>query len=259
MNYALITGASSGIGYELALLFAKNGHNLILVARQENKLLQLADDLKTNYKIEIQIISLDLSRTDAAREIIEQVQEKSIHVNYLVNNAGFYVKGPFSETSWEAEQKLIELQCLQYTQLIKLFLPAMLQHKKGGVLNIGSTGSFVPGPFNAVYCASKSFVLNLSEALAQEVSGTGVTISALCPGRTNTTFQNLSKRNRSIFFQTMEPSKVAQVGYNSFMKGKRVIIPGWPYKIQVFLMRFIPRCMVTRLTSSISSTNSFLI
>ncbi len=259
MNYALITGASSGIGYELALLFAKNGHNLILVARRENKLLQLVDKLKTNYKIETQIIFLDLSRTDAAREIFRQVHEKSVHVNYLVNNAGFYVKGPFSETLWEAERNLIELQCLQYTQLIKLFLPAMLQHNKGGILNIGSTGSFVPGPFNAVYCASKSFVLNLSEALAQEVSGTGVTISALCPGRTNTTFQNLRNRNRSVFFPTMEPSRVAQIGYHSFMKGKRVIIPGWTYKIQVALTRFIPRGIVTRLTSSISSINSLLI
>ncbi len=256
MNYALITGASSGIGYELALLFAQNGHNLILVARHEDKLLQLANDLRKNYKIDILVISLDLSHIDAAKAICEQVQGKSIRVNYLVNNAGFYVEGPFSETSWEAERELIELQCLQHTQLIKLFLPAMLQQNKGGILNIGSTGSFVPGPFNAVYCASKSFVLSLSEALAQEVSGTGVTVTALCPGRTNTTFQNLSENNWSILFPTMEPSKVAQVGYHALMKGKRVIIPGWLYKIQVFLMRFIPRDMVTRLTGSISNTNS---
>ncbi|MCD4735720.1 MAG: SDR family oxidoreductase, partial [Bacteroidales bacterium] len=188
MNYALITGVSSGIGYELALLFAKNGHNLILVSRQGNKLIQLADDLKKNYLIKILIISLDLSRTDAAEEIFGQVQEKSIHVNYLVNNAGFYVKGAFYETSWEIEQSLIQLQCLNHTQLTKLFLPAMIKQGKGGILNICSTGSFVPGPYNAVYCAAKSFVLSFSEAIAAEVSGTGVKVTALCPGGTNTNF-----------------------------------------------------------------------
>ena len=248
MNYALITGASSGIGYELALLFAKNGHNLILVARQENKLIQLADDLKKNYLIKILIISLDLSRTDAAEEIFGQVQEKSIHVNYLVNNAGFYVKGAFSETSWEKEQKLIQLQCLNHTQLTKLFLPAMLKQGKGGILNICSTGSFVPGPYNAVYCAAKSFVLSFSEAIAEEVSGSGVTITALCPGGTNTDFQDFSKKRKSIFFPIMKASRVAKTGYKALMKGKRVVIPGMCNKIQVFLIRFIPRNLVSKLT-----------
>jgi len=250
MNYALITGASSGIGYELALLFAKNGHNLILVARQKNKLLQLADELKKNYKIETLIFSLDLSHTNGAEEIFGQVKEKSIHVNYLVNNAGFYVKGAFSETSWEEEQKLVQLQCLNHTQLTKLFLPAMLKQGKGGILNIGSTASFVPGPFNAVYCAAKSFVLSFSEAIAEEVSGSGVTITALCPGGTNTAFQDLSKRGKSIFFPTMKASRVAKTGYKALMKGKRVIIPGMGYKIQVFFIRFIPRNLVSKLTGS---------
>ena len=248
MNYALITGASSGIGYELALLFAKNGHNLILVARQENKLLQLADDLKRNYLIEILITSLDLSRTDAAEEIFGQVQEKSIHVNYLVNNAGFYVKGIFSETSWEKEQKLIQLQCLNHTQLTKLFLPAMIKQGKGGILNICSTGSFVPGPYNAVYCAAKSFVLSFSEAIAEEVSGSGITITALCPGGTNTDFQDFSKRRESGFFPIMKASKVAKIGYRAMVKGDRVAIPGISNKIQVFLIRFIPRNLVSKLT-----------
>lgn len=248
MNYALITGASSGIGYELALLFAKNEHNLILVARQENKLIQLADDLKKNYLIKILIISLDLSRTDAAEEIFGQVQEKSIHVNYLVNNAGFYVKSAFSETSWEKEQKLIQLQCLNHTQLTKLFLPAMLKQGKGGILNICSTGSFVPGPYNAVYCAAKSFVLSFSEAIAEEVLGSGVTITALCPGGTNTDFQDFTKRRKSIFFPIMKASRVAKTGYRALMKGKRVVIPGVCNKIQVFLIRFIPRNLVSKLT-----------
>jgi len=248
MNYTLITGASSGIGYELALLFAKNGHNLILVARQENKLRQLAEALKKNFKIEALTLSFDLSDPNVAEEIFKQVKEKSLSVNYLVNNAGFYVKGNFSETVWGEEQNLIQLQCLTHTQLIKLFLPVMLKRGSGGILNVASTGSFVPGPFNAVYCAAKSFVLSFSEALTEEVSGFGIKVTVLCPGGTYTDFQDFSKMKKSIFFPIMEPSRVAAIGYKALMKGKRVVIPGMANKIQVFLMRFIPRNFVSKLT-----------
>jgi len=251
MSYVLITGASSGIGYELALLFAKNGYNLILIARQKNKLLHVAGELKKNCGIEALILSIDLSHPDSATEIWRQVHEKSIPVRYLINNAGFYVKGSFSNTSWEEEQSLIQLQCLNYTRLIKLFLPAMIKQGKGGILNIGSTGSFVPGPYNAVYCAAKSFVLSLSEALAEEISDSEVTISALCPGGTDTAFQDMSKVRKSIFFPTMEASRVARIGYNGLMKGKRVIIPGLRNKIQVFLTRFLPRNLVTKSAGSV--------
>ncbi|NQT96310.1 MAG: SDR family oxidoreductase [Candidatus Marinimicrobia bacterium] len=248
MSFALITGASSGIGYELAPLFAKNRYDLILVSRQGNRLVQLADGLKKKYTIEILNIPIDLSHTNAAEEIFRLVQEKIISVNYLVNNAGFYVKGAFTETSWEEAQKLIQLQCLNHTQLTKLFLPDMLKRGKGGILNVGSTGSFVPGPYNAVYCAAKSFVLSFSEALAEEVSGSGVAVTALCPGGTYTGFQDFSKRRKSIFFPTMEASRVAEVGYKALMKGKRIVIPGLANKIQVFLMRFIPRNLISKLT-----------
>jgi len=249
MNYALITGASSGIGHELTLLFAKNGYNLILVARQENKLVQLADDLRKNFKIEILIIPIDLSFPDVAGEIFRLVEEKSISVSYLVNNACFYVKSAFSETIWENEQKLIQLQCLNHTHLTKLFLPGILKRGKGGILNVGSTGSFVPGPYNAVYCAAKSFVLSFSEALAEEVSGSGVTVTALCPGGTKTAFQDFSKRRKSIFFPTMKASRVAEAGYKALMQNKRVVIPGMANKIQVFLMRFIPGNLVSKLAA----------
>ena len=162
MNYALITGASSGIGYELALLFAKNKHNLILVSRNENKLKELANKLKDNYKIETHYIPIDLNNINSAEEIYKYLQGKSIIVNYLVNNAGFYIKGAFHETLWEEEQNLIIQQCITHTQLTKLLLPHMIEKNQGGILNIGSTGSFVPGPYNAIYCAAKSFVLMYS-------------------------------------------------------------------------------------------------
>jgi len=248
MNYTLITGASSGIGFELAQLFAKNRHNLILVSRREDKLKQLAIDLKKTYKIKILTLSLDLSHTNATEEIFRQVKEKTISVNYLVNNAGFYVKGAFSETSWEEEEKLIQLQCLNHTHFTKQFLPDMIKKGKGGILNVASTGSFVPGPYNAIYCAIKSFVLSFSEALAEEVSGSGITITALCPGGTYTNFQDFSKRKKSFIFPIMEASKVAEIGYKALMKGKRIAIPGMANKIQVFFMRFIPRNLVSKLT-----------
>ncbi|KPK86741.1 MAG: hypothetical protein AMS27_04375 [Bacteroides sp. SM23_62_1] len=251
MNYALVTGASSGIGYELCLLFARNGYNLILVARKEDKLRHIANDLENNYKIKTLLIPIDLSHKNAAEKIFSQVQEKSITINYLVNNAGFYVKGAFSETSWEEEQGIIQLQCLNHIRLTKLFLPGMLKCGKGGILNVGSTGSFVPGPYNAVYCASKSFVLSFSEALAQEVADSGITVTALCPGGTYTAFQKFDKRKKSILFPVMKASRVAEIGYKSLMKGKRVVIPGRMNKIQVFFIRFIPRNFIVRLTGSI--------
>lgn len=252
MNYTLITGASSGIGYELALQFAKHGYNLILVARQENKLKHLAETLKKNFKVEALTVSIDLCQPNVAEEIYRLIRDKSININYLVNNAGFYVKGGFAETAWEDEENLIQLQCLTHTQLIKLFLPDMLKRGSGGLLIVASTGSFVPGPFNAAYCAAKSFVLSFSEALSEEVSGSGIKVTALCPGGTNTNFQDFSKRKKSVFFPIMEPSRVAATGYKALKKGKRVVIPGMANRIQVFLMRFIPRNFVSKLKASVA-------
>jgi short-subunit dehydrogenase len=249
-SYALITGASSGIGLELAQLFARNGHNLILISRQKNKLQQIANNFEKDYKIRVLVIPKDLSNVDAARIIFRLVKEKSIAVNYLVNNAGFYVKGAFSDTSWEDEQRLIQIQCSTHTQLTKLFLPEMLKQGKGGILNIGSTGSFVPGPFNAVYCAVKSFVLSFSEAIAEEVKGSGVTVTTLCPGGTETAFQPIDNRRKSMFIPVAKASIVAQKGFRALMKGKRIAVPGVTNKILVTLVRFIPRCIITRLSGS---------
>jgi len=249
MDYTLITGASSGIGFELARIFTQNGHNLVLVSRNENKLKKISDNLKKDFAQNILIIPIDLSNIDAAKEILKQLKEKSIEVNYLVNNAGFYVKGSFSDNSWDDEQKLIQLQCISHTELTKLLLPNMLKKGKGGILNVGSTGSFVPGPYNAIYCATKSFVLSFSEALAEELSGTGITVTALCPGGTTTAFQQLNHHRNSFLFPIMKASVVAQAGYKALMKGKRLAIPGLTNKFQVMLIRFIPRKLVTKLTS----------
>ncbi|HNS17682.1 MAG TPA: SDR family oxidoreductase [Bacteroidales bacterium] len=253
MNYALITGASSGIGYELAKRFAKNGYDVILVARQENKLVQFARELEKEYTIHARVMAIDVSRPDAANEISKWIQDKSLTVDYLVNNAGFYVKGAFSETRWEDEQKMILMQCLNHTRLTKLLLPGMLVRGRGGILNIGSTGSFVPGPYNAVYCAVKSFVLSFSEALAEEVACSGVTVTALCPGGIRTTFQDLNNRRGAFFFPVMDPVKVAETGFNALMNGKRLVVPGMANKIQVFMVRFIPRKIAARFSAYLSA------
>lgn len=146
MNYTLITGASRGIGYELAVQFAKQGHNLVLVSRDESKLNLVSGFLENTYRIKTLIIPCDLSLPGAADDVYEKVLERGFKVDYVVNNAGFYVSGDFSETSWDAEQKLIQLQCIVHTRLIKLFLPEMISRGRGGILNVASTGSFVPVP-----------------------------------------------------------------------------------------------------------------
>jgi len=246
MEYTLITGSSSGIGYELAKKFAEHGDSLILVARQKNKLQQVAKELTDNHNIKTLIIQQDLSLPNAADIIFRQVEEWNVPVYNLVNNAGFYIHGSFAKTLWEKEQELIQLQCINHIKLVKLFLPEMLKRKVGGILNVCSTGSFMPGPYNTVYCAAKSFMLHFSEALAQELAGTGIKITALCPGGINTSFQDLSNRKQSFFNPLMDAPAVAKSGYNAFMKGKRVVIPGLTNKMQVFALRFFPRRFVAK-------------
>ena len=249
MSYALITGASSGIGYELAKLFAKDSHNLVLVARREDRLRQLSRDLENNYQIKTLVIPKDLSQPRSAQEIFDLLDQNEITIDYLINNAGFIVYGCFSDTNWSEESKMIQLHIETLTHLIKLFLPEMLSRKNGKILNIGSTGSFVPGPFNAVYCATKNYILSLSEAIAEELAGTGVTVTALCPGGTKTEFaEKASVKNSSgNFFQSMEAEQVAKIGYQALMKGKRAVVPGMLNKMQIFSIRFIPRILATKL------------
>jgi len=249
-EFALITGASSGIGLHLAQIFAENGFSLILVARNKDRLNALAEEIKKKYKVDVLAISKDLSQGESAEDLFKEVKEEGVEVKYLINNAGFYVKGKFSETSMEETQKLIQLQCLTHTRLTRLFLTGMLERGEGGILNTGSTGSFVPGPFNAVYCAVKAYVLSFSQAIAEELSGSGVKVTALCPGGTHTSFQDTGKRKNSVFFPLLEPSKVARAGYKGLMKGKRIVIPGFGYKLQVFLIRFVPGKLMVKLAAT---------
>ncbi len=246
---ALITGASSGIGYELSKLFAREGYNLVLVARNKQKLEKSADELKEKFGVYVKSISKDLSVAASPKEIFDELQKESVHIDVLVNNTGFGVYGHFSETDLEKEMKMIQLNLISLTELTKLFLPEMLKQKNGRILNIGSIGSFVPGTLNAVYCATKAYVLSFSEAIAEELNGTGVTVSCLCPGATRTRFTEAAQYLdiRLFKFGAMEAKTVAEIGYNGLIKGRRVVIPGAYNRLQMFLARFTPRKILAKI------------
>jgi uncharacterized protein len=250
---ALITGASSGIGYELAGLFAKSGHDLVLVARNEQRLARLAEELRQRFGVNVTVLVKDLSSAAAAEEILVELQNRSLHVDILVNNAGFGEYGPFHETSLERDLQMIQVNVTALTQLTKLLLPGMLKRNSGKILNIGSTASFAPGPFVAVYSASKAYVLSFSEAPAEELKGTGVTVTVLCPGSTETEFAERAKMTDSRIFQgrLMSARKVAEIGFRALIEGKTTVIPGRANKLLVFSQRFAPRKMVARISRNL--------
>jgi short-subunit dehydrogenase len=242
---ALITGASGGIGYELANLFAKNGHDLVLVARNADKLKEIAEDLQVKYRNTVHIVPMNLSNADTPNELYYYLERNSIQVAYLVNNAGFGTHGKFSEIELQEQLDLVQLNITTLTHLSRLFIPGMLKRKYGGILNIASTAAFQPGPLMATYYASKSYVLFLSEALASEMKGTGVWVTALCPGPTATGFQQRAGIEKTTLVKKtgmmMDVEKVAKIGYHGFMKKKSLIIPGVVNRVFAQGIRFSPR------------------
>ncbi|MEK7395724.1 MAG: SDR family oxidoreductase [Candidatus Poribacteria bacterium] len=241
---ALITGASSGIGLELCRILAKNDFNLVLVARSKKKLEELAEEITSLHSVEVLVLPEDLSDPTAPKRILNALSSKHILIHILVNNAGFGVHGPFVSTSIERECEMIGLNILALTRLTKLFLPGMLSRGEGAILNVASTGAFQPGPFIAAYFATKAYVLSLTEAIAAEVAGSGVKISALCPGPTRTGFQKAARMEGSRMFgkiNVLDAQRVAQEGYRGLISGKRMIIPGLLNKILYFATRLFPR------------------
>jgi hypothetical protein len=248
---ALITGASSGIGYELSKLFAQDGYDLVVVARNKQKLNKLAKEFERRYRIKVEVISKDLSIPSSPKEIFEEI--RSIEV--LVNNAGFTTYGPFYETDLQKELEMIQVNLVSLTHLTKLFLREMIKRGHGKILNIGSTGSFVPCPLTAVYGATKAYVLSFSNALAEELEGTGITVTVLCPGATRTEFFKRAKMEgtRANKWMVMDARRVAEIGYKALMEGKRIVIPGIFNNFQIFLSRFVPRRRVAKIVKSIMS------
>jgi short-subunit dehydrogenase len=231
---ALITGASAGIGLELARIFAKDGYNLVLVARNKKKLEELAGELNASHSIQICVLARDLSLPGAAQEIFDEVQQAGITVDMLVNNAGIQVYGEFKDSDLARQMELIQVNLVSLTQLSRLFIPGMVSRRRGRIMNLGSTGSYAPGVLNAVYCATKAYILSFSEGLAAELYGSGVTVTAVCPGGTETEFANRAGiENVRLFRYTMSARRVAELGYRAFMKGRQVIVTGLANQLQV--------------------------
>lgn len=234
----LITGPTSGIGYELAKIFAADGYRLVLVSRRKEELKRVAAELQPDATI----ISADLSDQKAPVEVVTQLTEQSVEIDCLVNNAGFGLRGAFTETDLTKELDMIQLNIAALTHLTKLLLPGMLKRKSGRILNIASTAAFQPGPFMAVYYATKAYVLSFSEALAEELRGTGVTVTALCPGPTKTLFQDRAAvGDVPLFRRTMAADVVAQIGYKALLAGRPVVIAGVQNAIGAWLGRLLPR------------------
>jgi short-subunit dehydrogenase len=236
---ALITGASVGIGRDLAELFARDGHHLVLTARNESQLQELAAKLRDRYHINVDVIVQDLSVAGASQRIFEQ----SKSIDYLVNNAGFGTHGPFAEADVASQLAMLQVNVVALTHLTRLFLPGMLKRRSGRIMNVASVAAFLPGPLMAVYYATKAYVLSFSEALASEVAGGGVTVTALCPGPTKTEFQIRAGIANSRLFErgAMSSEKAARLGYEAMMKGKRTIVTGFSNKLSAFGTRFVPR------------------
>jgi short-subunit dehydrogenase len=246
---ALVTGASGGIGEELARILARHGHDLVLVARSADKLAALAERLELDHGIKVRVIAKDLGRPEAAAELHEALAAEGLAVDVLVNNAGLGLLGKFAEIGIEGDVEMLRLNIEAPTLLTRLFLPSMLERGSGRILNLASTAGFQPGPLMAVYYATKAYVLSFSEALANEVAGTGVTVTALCPGPTETGFASRAGSEQSRLFKgrTMDARTVAEAGYAALMAGKPVVIPGFRNRILAFGVRLTPRRVVTQI------------
>jgi short-subunit dehydrogenase len=248
---ALITGASSGIGYELAKCFARDGVNLVLVARDETRLGQVAAELRST-SVSVRVVPADLARAVAPSEILDATRAANIDVDFLVNNAGFGSCGPFADSDLRADLDMLQVNMVALVHLTRLYLPGMRQRGSGGVLNVASTAAFQPGPLMAIYYASKAFVLSLTEAIAEELRDTGVTATALCPGPTATDFQRRAKIEHIRLMKSklvmMTARQVAEIGYLAFLEGKVIVIPGLLNKIGAQSVRISPRSMVRKIT-----------
>lgn len=245
---ALITGASSGIGLELAHLFAADGHRLVLLARNRNILRQIADDLQSRYSVEVRIAPKDLSHPAAPAELYQELQEAGLVLDVLVNNAGFGVAGAFQTTDWNTEAEIMQVNMVAATHLTKLFV-SQIRARGGKILNVASTAAFQPGPFMSVYYASKAYLLSFSEALAEELDGSGVTVTCLCPGPVKTNFQRRAYLEGTAMGNsplTVDVRVVARLGYEGMRQGKRIVIPGWKNRVGVEMLRISPRAMVTK-------------
>jgi short-subunit dehydrogenase len=247
---AIITGASSGIGRDLAELFARDGHDLILVARRKDALERLARSLSDRYGVSCDPFVADLSRRLEREHLVARIRTVDQHIDALVNNAGLGTHGYFRETDLERELELIEVNVAAVTHLTKCVLPGMVERRRGRILNVSSVAAFQPGPLMAVYYASKAFVQSFSEAIAEELEGSGVTVTAVVPGPTITEFHaaaGLGPHAPNVGAPAMTSRDVAEAAYRGSVRGKRVVVAGLRNRVAVLVSRVLSRRSMTRL------------
>jgi short-subunit dehydrogenase len=250
----LITGASAGIGTELARVFAAHGHELVLVARRSDRLAALADEIAASGQPRPVVLKADLGQPGAAAWIAGELASRGLEPDYVVNNAGFGLTGAATELSRDEQLAMIDLNVRALTELSLMFVDSLARHR-GGILNLASVAAFLPGPGMAVYYAGKAYVLSFSEALHHELAGRGIRVTALCPGPVPTEFQARSGMELPAASKIIElpPDRVAQIGYDGLMRGKRVVVAGTGNRIAVFLMRFVPHALLLRAVAQRSS------
>lgn len=244
---ALITGASGGLGLSFVDIFAKDGYDLVLVARNGDRLEEIKNEIEKKYDCKVTVVAKDLCEPKAAEEVYNATKEAGININVLVNNAGFGDFGDFHKSDINKQIRMVNLNCTALMHLCHLYIPEMIEKGAGNILNVDSIAAFQPGPLMSVYYATKAFVLSFSQALTRELKGTGIKVTALCPGPIRTNFDKSADLGESGLFKNLkvwDPNTVAQFGYKNMKRGKAVCVCGWMNKIIVFANRFAPRALV---------------
>jgi uncharacterized protein len=249
---ALITGASTGIGLDLSRLAARD-FDLIITARDQARLEQVAAQLEGQYGHRVHVIPADLAQAEAPGRLFVEIGQRGLRVDALINNAGFGAYGAFAETNAQTQLEMIQVNITALTHLTRLALPGMLERRHGRIMNVASTAGFQPGPLMAVYYATKAYVISFSEAIANELKGSGVTVTCLCPGATETEFARRADMGESRLFKlgAMKSADVARVGYEAMLRGKTLVIAGLKNRILAQSVRFTPRKMVTAIARNL--------
>ncbi|KLK93766.1 short-chain dehydrogenase [Microvirga vignae] len=252
-RWAVITGASSGIGAELARVLAARGYSLVLTARRHERLEALAEEIQSAHRVQVEAMALDLEDREAPQDLAEMLRDRGIQVHTLVNNAGFGLRGNFASLPFERQIAMIDLNVRALTALSRLMLPGMLERGRGGILNVASTAAFQAGPYMAVYYATKAFVLSFSEALHEEARPHGVTVTALCPGPTESEFSATADLESSKLFKqgTMSAAEVARMGVDGYETGKAIVVTGVTNRLGTFGAKFLPRSVIRKIAGAL--------
>jgi short-subunit dehydrogenase len=248
---ALVTGASSGIGAEFARQLGAAGLDLVLVARRADRLEQLRAEITTQRRVRCHVIVQDLSRPESPREVFDETERRGLEVDWLINNAGFGTEGAFADLPLDHEIEQIQVNVSTPVGLTHLYLPGMLARKRGRIVNLGSVGSFVSSPYMATYSGTKAFILGFSEALASELSGTGVAVVLVCPGSTKTEFQDVAGNAGKLpEFSFMSAEATVRHSIAAARRGTRICVPGWKNKMAVAITRLAPRRLLVHVAGS---------